>query len=226
MKTDARGFVVLLLLVVGCAAESEPSVSARHRETGGDEGDPTDANGDGIPDREQAPGTIACTRNGRSYRGFAPDPLETSRAVGTLGGERDRIKPYSALKGDLNRVLSTSIVLEKAAFGEYEANADPFENHYRDNNRPGHAGEPSDVTTWYVEPASGALEVYSVVESAFAACTKYAAANPTADCKTMARAFWSRTPIPAEIAACEESAKNGPAWACTTLVTSANFLSF
>ncbi len=216
-------WLVSSLLVGGCATEN----AAPDRRVARDPAsEPADANGDGIPDNEQSPGTIACSKNGRSYQGFALAPLETSRDVGTLGGERARIKPYSALKSDLNRILSVSPKLDKSAFGEYEANGDPFENHYTDNKRTKGAGEPTNVTTWYVEPASGALEVYSVVESAFAACKAYVAANPNADCKAMARAFWSRTPIPAEIAACEDSAKNGIAWGCTTLVASANFLSF
>lgn len=217
--------LVIALVVVGCAAESEPNRGVRHHDTSNAH-DPHDANGDGIPDDEQVPGTIACTKNGRSYVGLGGQPLEASREVGTLGGERDRIKPFTALKSDLNRVLGAPITLEKAPFGEYPPNLQPFESHYTDNPRPGHQGEPSDVTTWYVEPTAGALEVYSVVESAFDACTKYVTANPAADCKTMARAFWSRTPIPAEIAACEASAKNSLAWGCTSLVTSANFLSY
>ena len=210
--------IVLVLLVgAGCAAEE---ASSRVRGSGASSGNAESK--DGVTNGSDAPpGTIACTKSGRSYPNFDGTTLEGGRTAGTLGGERDRIKPYSALNSELTRVLKTPVDLTRGAFGEENANVAPFETHYSDNG-----GKPSDVSTWYTEPASGALEVYSVVQSTFDGCTKYVAANPTADCAGMARTFWSRVPTPVEIDACKEASKNGPAWGCTSLVASANFLSY
>jgi hypothetical protein len=163
------------------------------------------------------------------------------------GYERARIKPFQAMKGDLERVLGGPAPLARGAFGEEQANPDPFENHYNDKPAGGGKTKPTDVNTWFSEPRSGALEVYSIVEAAFPACAAYAEKNgalsaaPTAEsapaqCAAMARAFWSRTASPVEIEPCVRAATTGAesepdpkkkwAWGCTTLVVSANFVSY
>lgn len=209
--------LVAFLVFAGCATEEASSGSRSGTRPGaGEESKDGVTNGEGAP-----PGTVACTKTGRSYPNFDGSTLEGNRPAGMNGGDRDRIKPYGALKSELARVLGSPVNLTKGAFGEEPANADSYEKHYTDND-----GKPSDVSTWYTEPASGALELYSVVQTSFDACTKYVAAHPAADCAGMARAFWSRVPTPVEIDACTAASKNGLAWGCTSLVASANFLSY
>lgn len=167
---------------------------------------------------------------GAKYVGFAGTMLEAGRIDADMGPERGRVKPYSALTGEYNRVLGNNPALigqSATTFGQ-------------------------DPARWYTEPTTSAVTVYSAFRVAFQGCltatntpAQYGTlpTNTTAatECAQWARKFWSRDATQTEIDACVQvamvdTAKEGmntnpPArrrWAytCASVLTSAGFMSY
>jgi hypothetical protein len=105
----------------------------------------------------------------------------------------------------------------------------------------------ADPPRWYSEPAASAITLYSSYRIALQGCltltgggANYAAAPTQAtaatECAAWEDKFWSRTPAQSEIDTCasfavndtasEPSAPRRWAYACATVLTSANFLTF
>jgi hypothetical protein len=169
---------------------------------------------------------------GKQYVGFAGTMLEAGRVDNDLGLERSRVKPYTALQGDYQRVLGNNpaLVAQSATtFGQ-------------------------DAARWLTEPTSSAVTVYSAFRIAFQGCltvttnmanTQYQTlpSNTTAatECATWARKFWSRDAVQSEIDACvkvamvdatREGTNMNPAanrrwaYACASVLSAAGFMTY
>jgi len=168
---------------------------------------------------------------GKQYTGFAGTMLEAGRVDNDLGLERSRVKPYTALTGEYQRVLGNNpgLVAQSATtFGQ-------------------------DPARWLTEPTSSAVTVYTAFRIAFQGCltitsvtgSPYATlpTNSTAatECAGWARKFWSRDATQPEIDACVQvamvdSAKEGTntnpaasrrwAYACASVLSAAGFMTY
>lgn len=180
--------------------------------------------------------TPTCSELQKSYTGFSGQKLEAGRLEAPIGIDRARMKPYEALGDDYKRVLAgvTPTVLGESG--------------------PTFGQAPD---RWFIEPQPGAVSLYQAYRIAFEGCLEYTktdakyAAAPTPDtagpaCAAMARAFWSQTPSPDEIAACTDYAVNGAneeaapggkttvstdprrrwAYACAAVLTTTGFLTY
>jgi hypothetical protein len=151
--------------------------------------------------------------------------------------DRHRMKPYEVLKGDFARVLGTANQTNMQNL--LNGSADAF------------GAAPN---RWFVEAQSSAVSVYTAYRVAFRGCLQYAnvtpeyAQQPTAataatECAKLQEKAWSRVPVKEEIDACvaiatdEASfAKGTPqpvtdakakwAYACASVLSSANFISY
>jgi hypothetical protein len=206
------------LLLGACAAEDGDHLS------GGNPTGPGDPAVD--PPGEKPPGTIdPATCGGKDFTGFDGKSLVADRIVANAGVDRGRFKPYDALSAEYKRVLgSTPASLAGAA--------DTF-------------GKPE--PRWYDEPLAGGVVLQTAYTIAFDGCLTYTetaadfaaapvAGTATAKCTEMARAFWSRTASPDQIAACTDVAVSGSAtetnprrrwaYACASVLSSAGFLTY
>jgi hypothetical protein len=201
-------FVTLALVVAGCDA-SDDGAKRRNLATDDDGG----ANGP------------ACTDVGKGYTGFGGTKLEDKRVNAAIGADRTRIKPYTALKAEYERVIGQAPNSLGQAAGSF--------------------GSPP--TRFASEPRAGAIQLYSAFRVAFDGCLTFTATAPeysaaptkesaTAQCTTMARKFWSRAPTPEEVDQCTQVATNDTgtepdvrrrwAYTCATLLSSAGFLTY
>lgn len=162
---------------------------------------------------------------GRNYVGMGGAQLNASRKAVLAGADHGRVKPYSALTGEYPRVLGNtpaSLQVAAATFGAPPAR-------------------------WYEEPQSSSVALQTAYAVSFDGCLTYTqsdakyAAAPTQQsaqqvCAEMQRKFWSRTPMPQEVAACADVATNGTAaepnarrkwaYACASVMTAAGFLTY
>lgn len=185
-----------------------------------------DGPGDGTGDTEPGPDPsdpALCKSN--TYAGFDNRELTAGRKVQKLGTDRARMKPFSALQTEYDRVLgNTPASLDGAA----STFAQP-------------------PARWHEEPLANAVALQTAYNIAFDGCLTYTAtgtefatapdaASASTQCGAMARKFWSKTPAPQEIQACVEVATTGSAaepnarrkwaYACASVLTSAGFLTY
>lgn len=185
------------------------------------------------PNSEQPPAP-RCDM-GKTYTGFAGTELTVGRVDQDIGPERDRIKPYSVLGAEYNRVLGNTPNL-------LAQSASTFDN---------------PPARWYVEPASSAVSIYTAYRIAFQGCltltsgtgapAKYQTAPTSgtaeAECRAWATKFWSREPTQEEVDACVKVAvvdsvtegTNPPqdttaprrwAYTCASVLTAAGFTTY
>lgn len=215
------GSVGLALVLVSCT-EEDPQFQ-RKNNGGEDEGQGTDPGANAPPgagDPTQ-PGSCAV---GKPHVGFGNTDFAADRETGGLGADRRRVKPYSALRTEFQRVLGqvpTQLTVAAPAYGDAPAR-------------------------WFSEPTAGAVSLYTTYSIAFSGCydtmtdPKYAAA-PTAatadtECKALQRKFWQRSPTPEEVTACvtlattdlatETVPRRRWAHACASLMTAAGFTTY
>ena len=187
--------------------------------TGNGPGDGTDPGKDGKDPTDPA----LCTS--KTYAGFDNRELTADRRVLKLGMDRSRMKPFSALQTEYNRVLGNnpaSLAGSGATFGQ-------------------------PPQRWNEEPQANAVALQTAYTIAFDGCLTYTATaaefanapdatSAETQCAAMARKFWSKTPGPSEISACVEVATTGSAaepnarrkwaYACASVLTSAGFLAY
>lgn len=210
------GGVVFGMLVLGCAA-GDDDLDRRNKRNGGADGtDDPAASAD-----PTQPGTCA---EGKPHMGFANTDFVGDRKLGAIGADRRRVKPYSALVTEFERVLGrtpTALTTGAAAYGNAPAR-------------------------WLNEPSAGAVSLYTTYSAAFTGCYDaheggvYASA-PTAEtalaeCTTMQKSSWQRSPTPEESAACVALATTGVAsvtdprrrWAhvCAAILGAAGFTTY
>jgi hypothetical protein len=218
MKTLFNGALSAMFgsaLLLGC---SDPnSLGGGDYDPGADPGAGADSG---------TPGTgPACSEVGKTYLGFGGSQLSAARLDAVAGADRDRMKPFSSLQTEYQRVLvnqPASLAASGPTFGQPAAR-------------------------WYTEPQANAVSIYQAFTVAFDGCLTYTAtppqyaAAPTAasaptECAAMARKFWSRNATPDEIAACvnvatvdaskEADAKRKWAYTCAAVMTSAGFVTY
>lgn len=203
-------FVAVAALVAACD-EGPLSLERGRREASPetDGGDPTDP--------------ALCTS--RPYVGLGGGALHEGRVVARIGVDRARVKPFSALATDLERVVGSKPASLRGAAATF--------------------GAPPE--RWYEEPRSSAVAIQTAFSIAFDACLDRTASAPdfagaptaasaAAQCSGMARAFWSKTPSSQEIEACTAVALEGTtaeadprrrwAYVCASILTAAGFLSY
>ncbi len=222
-----RAFIastIVAALMVGCTADPDSLTGGRGKgnTAGGnaEDGtgpDGTDPNGEGDPTE---PGTC---KEGVPHPGFAQADFVGDRKPGAIGVDRRRVKPFSALRTEFQRVLGTVpgvMNQSAAAFGDVPAR-------------------------WYSEPTAGAVSLNTTYSLAFTGCyetmtdPKYAQAptadTATAECASLQRKAWMRSPTPEETTACSELvlglttetvARRRWAHACASVMAAAGFTTY
>lgn len=173
-------------------------------------------------DPEMPPNTTCDT--GYNYQGFGGVRLEVGRDEDSVGFDRDRVKPLTALRGEYARVLGTTPALLDTLSNTFGATP----------------------PRWYIEPESNAVALYSSMRVAFVGCLSATATaeydpmpdatNAPAKCAAFAHKFWSRDANAEEIASCvelvttktgeEPQARRKWAYACASVLSSASFLTY
>lgn len=219
MRTRLHLAASFVALLAACSAEDG------HNLTGGPGGSSGESAPE-VPGDPGQPGTVdPATCGGKTFAGFEGENLVADRVVANAGVDRGRMKPYDALAAEYARVLGTTPASLAGA-------ADTF-------------GKPE--PRWYDEPAVGGVVLQTAYKIAFDGCLTYTqapaeyavaptAATADAKCAQMARAFWSRTPSPAQIAACSDVALVGAAaetnprrrwaYACASVLSAAGFMTY
>jgi len=217
----SAGAALLFSSVVGCA--SNPGSLQ------GDDGNDPNSNGSADPANGGDPnGTGSTTQAcdvGQSWDGFAGTKLEVGRVDAPIGADRGRMKPYSALQGEYQRVLGATPSTLAGAASTF--------------------GQP--VNRWYVEPQASAISLYTAYSVAFDGCLTYTATDPkyataptqataSTECAAMARKFWSQTASTDQVNACVTVAVTNTAsitdakrrWAhtCASVMTASGFLAY
>lgn len=218
MKTTIVHIVSLTVATLALVACDEPEGDGLQR---GNRMTDDGGAGPAAPADPNEPGACAL---GVKHVGFAGEDFAASRTAGGLGKDRRRIKPFSAMKSELERVLGASpatLTQSAAAFGDVPPR-------------------------WYAEPVAGAVSLYTTYSLTFTGCydsmtaAAYAAA-PTAqtaatECATLQRKAWQREPTPEETKACvdlavttlasEPAPRRRWAHACASVMTSTGFVSY
>ena len=179
-------------LLVALAACSDPSDQL----LGGGTTDPGGWSSDG------GAGAVACTEKsqGRSYVGFDGKSLERARLKETMGHDRARLKPFSALNEEYARVFG-------AVPASLASSADSFS---------------VPPPRWYDEPQATGVGLAALYTIGFEAGLAYANAHPQyasaptassapTECAAFMEKAWMRKPVPAEIDKCVALATTGVA---------------
>ena len=219
---------IVALCMVACAAEDSADTLAGQPggETPGEPGAPGPGGVTPGPGGETPPGTPprvpgACEAN--PHVGFAGQDFVSDRKPGEIGSNRRRVKPYSALGAEFTRALGvvpTDLVVNRAAFGDAPAR-------------------------WFSEPSEGAVSLFTTYTLSYTTCydtmtganfqVAPTATTAPAECATMQRKFWQRTPGPDETKACadlvlgsttETNVRRRWAHACASILTSSGFTTY
>lgn len=159
----------------------------------------------------------------QKHYGFAGSDLTENRPTLLPGTNRRRIKPFSALKSEFQRVLGrvpSALESNAAAFGDTPAR-------------------------WFAEPTAGAVSLYTAYTLAFTACYESMSAAPyaqaptptsaEAECRQRQKTAWQRDPSPDEVAACTTLVMDLPGetnprrqWAhgCASVLSSVHFATY
>lgn len=186
---------------------------------------PDDGTQDGTTDGTGGGETVVpqCAK-GVPHIGFGNTDFVAERVDAQIGADRRRVKPYTALTGDFQRVL-----------GQVPANLT--------KNAGAFGSEPA---RWVSEPLANAVSLYSTYAGAFSGCydtmtdPKFTQAPTEAsaatECSTLQRKAWSRTPTTEEIDSCKNLAVQGLTseadarrrWAhvCASILSSAGFTTY
>jgi hypothetical protein len=219
-------FLAAALLMAACGDDPNALTGGGNGPGNGDPNNPNDPND---PNKQDPNDPALCTS--KEYKGFDNLSLGNTRIVAKLGVDRGRVKPFSALQTEYNRVLANtpaSLTGAGPTFGQVPAR-------------------------WYEEPQANAVALQTSYAIAFDGCLTYTAtatefaAEPDAtsaatQCAAMSRKFWSKTASPQEIQACVDVATKGAAtegnppaattarrkwaYACASVLSSAGFLSY
>ena len=173
-----------------------------------------------VPD----PTNPATCNQGYTYEGFGGLRLEVGRDDESVGFDRDRVKPLTALTGEYARVLGTTPALLTSLSNTF-------------GNTP---------PRWYIEPKANAVSLFSSMRVAFVGCLNVTntvdydvAPSPAVartKCAEFAHKFWSRAAETEELDSCvdlvttktteETVARRKWAYACASVLSSASFLSY
>jgi hypothetical protein len=188
---------------------------------GGPNGEGSSGNG-GV-----TPASLQCTQapEGRSYAMFDGMKLEESRANENVGVNRARVKPFAAMTKEFQRVLGVVPPSLKDAGGSFDVPA----------------------ARWYGETQYSAVSLHAMATISYEGCLAYVKGKPefaavptdataTAECSSLMRKAWNRSPSPTEIAGCSDLAVKSLAdekdvarrwaYACASVLSSSQFLTF
>lgn len=223
-----RAFIastIAALLIVGCTNDPDALTGGpdhANDNLGANGGGAPSAQGEGTPGNGDPSQPGSC-KEGTPHPGFAQMDFVGDRKPGAIGADRRRVKPFSALRTEFQRMLGAvpgPMAQSAAAFGDTPAR-------------------------WYSEPTAGAVSLNTTYSLAFTGCyemmtdAKYGQA-PTADtatteCASLQRKAWQRTPTPEETTACSELvvglttetvARRRWAHACASVMTAAGFTTY
>jgi hypothetical protein len=178
-------------------------------------------------DPNATPAALECTvkPEGRSYVLFDGSKLEGTRPNENVGVNRARLKPYSVLQGEYQRVLGLVPASLAASAGSFD-------------DAP---------ARWFAEAQHSGVSLNAIFDISFDGCLAYTknapdyAAAPTATtaptvCTALMRKAWSRSPSPDEITSCtdlattklaaETDARRRWTYVCSSILSSSQFLTF
>ena len=224
LLATAFAFAVVGASTVACGADDPDALSGRHNTGPGGDGT---ANGANPNDPNAAPGALECTAKpeGRSYVLFDGSKMELSRANENVGVNRARLKPFSVMQGEYQRVLGVVPASLAASGGSFDEAPE----------------------RWFAEAEHSGVSLNAIFDISFDGCLQYTktaadyAAAPTdatatTVCTTLMRKAWSKTPAPEEIASCttlattklasEPDARRRWAYVCASVLSSSQFLTF
>lgn len=159
-----------------------------------------------------------CVTGGKPHIGLGGEDI-AAKDDGPPGGDRARVKPFTALVTEYGRVLGTSPASVDSAGSTF--------------------GIPQD--RWFLEPIASGVYVNKAFEVAFEGCSDMIAGDskfevtPSKEsahdaCSEWTRRFWSRDATPEQLDACVSAATEGTdrpwAYACASVLTSTGFLTF
>jgi len=208
----------LAFVVVACSDDPD-ALTGRGQKGPGAAGD--------NPNGEVTPESLQCTDKpqGRSYKNFDGQTLESDRTNENIGVNRARVKPYSVMAGEYTRALGAAPPSLAGAASSFD---DP-------------------PARWFDEASHSGVSLNALFEISFEGCKTYVAgqadlaAAPTGDsaskfCSSLMRKAWSRTPSPEEISGCsslatdklssEQDVKRRWAYVCASVLSSTQFLTF
>jgi hypothetical protein len=189
--------------------------------SGSDRHDVPTSNGDAGSTRA----ALTCFETSRSYVLFDGTKLEASRTTDEAAMNRARIKPFSVMGTEYQRVLGFAPAAMKDAANSFE----------------------STPPRWFYESSYSGVSLDAISTLSFDACLEYVASEPTFDamptrdsagaaCTDWMHSAWNRSPSPEEIAGCAELAMTGVAsetdvrkrWAytCASVLSSSQFLTY
>jgi hypothetical protein len=215
-------FAALGAAVTACGANPDELANG-----GNPHGGPGAANGANPDDPNAAPGALECTvkPDGRSYVLFDGSKLEQTRANENVGVNRARVKPFTVMQGEYQRVLGLVPASLAASAGSFD-------------DAP---------ARWFAEAQHSGISLNAIFDISFDGCREYTktsadfAAAPTAEtaatvCTSLMRKAWSKTPAPEEVAACtnlattklaaEPDARKRWTYVCSSILSSSQFLTF
>jgi hypothetical protein len=205
--------IALASLATACAPGSNCLDHSNCKDDGADE-----AAAAAAAAAKAAQGAPMCVTGGRAHIGLGGEDV-AAKIDGPTGGDRARIKPFSALPSEYKRVLGST---PSSASG-----AGPTFGIAQDR--------------WYLEPIASAVFVNKAFDVAFEGCSDLVendsklSVAPTKEsahdaCTTWARRFWSRDATPDQIDACVSAAMDGTdrpwAYACASVLTATGFLTY
>lgn len=212
--------LVALAAVLGLATGCAPLANCLdHLSCSDDRGDDDDAK-DGVdPDADAAKSSAPmCVTGGQPHIGLGGLDLAATED-GPAGGDRARVKPFSALATEYQRVLGASPASVTSAGSTF--------------------GIPQD--RWFLEPIASGVYVNKAFEVAFDGCQDLVAGDPRFEvapskegahdaCTEWTRRFWSRDATPEQLDACVGAATDGGdrpwVYACASVLTATGFLTF
>ena len=171
--------------------------------------------------------SLQCTSapEGRSYITFDGAKLEATRTNENVGVNRARVKPFAAMTKEFQRVIGVVPPSLKDAEGSFDVPA----------------------ARWYGETQYSAVSLHAMATLSFEGCLAYVKgkaefdAAPTdttakAECSSLMRKAWNRSPSPTEISGCsdlavktladEKDVSRRWAYACASVLSSSQFLTF
>ncbi len=223
MKNHPLSLLASLVLIgitaSGCSDDPGALTGGNGPSGPGAGANPDDPNG--------APAALQCTDKpqGRSYVLFDGSKLEDTRLNENVGVNRARLKPFTVLNGEYQRVLGLVPASLGASGGSFD--------------------EPP--ARWYAEAQHSGVSLNAIFDISFEGCgalTKTApeyGAAPTAEtattvCTALIRKAWSRSASPDEIASCinlatkklqtEPDARKRWTYVCSSILSSSQFLTF
>jgi hypothetical protein len=216
------GWAVVALSLSACVLEDPNGLRGGERGGGRDDEQNGGPGGDGTTPGGDPTQPGSC-KEGAPHLGFGQANFVEDRKPGGIGSDRRRVKPYSVLRTEFQRVLGRvppALAQSAPAFGE-------------------------SPPRWYAEPVAGAVSLSTTYSIAFTACfesmtgasfeTAPTEASATAECTRLAQQAWQRTPTPDEVGACasfavglstEPVARRRWAHACAAVMTAAGFTTY